>query len=389
MPDTSPLLVSVTELQDFLRCRWMWDTVSPNRQSLQAKTAPRTELHVGTHVHEGVAAPIFGKEWKPTMDAWYETEATKLARQYAERVGAPLSAQEKQRLTQSRDLATGMVEHYFEHYGLDSIAPLRYLAAEMSFRIPTGLRTSDGRGVFLVGTVDGVAIDEFDKLWIVERKTYNQKPDLRWLNTDHQMTGYAWAMQTLVGEPIFGILYDGLMKKVPQRPKVLQAGGLSREWNTSVSYYSYLRSILDHYGVDLDPNNALRAQLPGYLEKAYGPFLNRLRERDSQEQTPFFTRHRITALPQHQLRKWYQDAHGMLSDIAGDPRIYKNFRWEGCWDCWCSDLCIADQRGLDTDYLRETAYEPATHRPQYQKMLTITPDTVSSVEDLQRLCGVQ
>jgi hypothetical protein len=371
---TTPLMVSVTELSDFMRCRWAWDVISPNRQSLQPAGVPQTALHLGTAVHYAIEKQAAGLDPIDELQKWYEKERLKIGAEYVARVGAAMGAEERTRLDQSKKMVEGMVRHYFDRYGDNPIAPLRYVANELAWRIPTGLRTGDDRLVYLVGTCDGIAIDEDDGLWIIEHKTYNQKPDMRWLQTDHQLTGYTWAMGALLNQPVQGVLYDGMMKKVPQHPKVLQNGNLSQEMNTNVSFHSYLKSIRKHHELADD------APIP----VLYHGFLNRLRERDGQDQTPFFTRKAI-GMSKHQLDHWMRDAWATLRDIANGPEIYKNFRWEGCYDCWVSDICRADQIGSDAQYIRETSYVRKDHREQYANMLEVAPGQVSSLEDLQAL----
>jgi hypothetical protein len=371
-------MVSVTELQDFMRCRWQWDTISPNRQSPQPRGAPRIELHLGSAVHHAIERQADGKDPLVALRKWYESERRKIGKEYLKRVGTAMSAQETARLEQSAQLAEAMVQHYFQRYGDRPIAPLTYAATELSWRIPTSIVSKDGREVYIVGTCDGVGMDPDGGLWVIEHKTYGQKPDLRWLQTDHQITGYGWAIGILLGQPIQGVLYDGLMKKAPQMPRTLQNGNLSQEMNASVSFHSYLRAIRKHHGLGDDE----------IAPAMYHGFLRRLKERDSQEQTPFFTRKEIN-LTAHQIRRWASDAFGILEDIADDPRIYKNFRWEGCWDCFVADLCHADQKGADVEYIKETGYEVSDYRWQYANMLEVSPEQVGSLEELQVLLARQ
>jgi hypothetical protein len=389
-PKKTILLVSVTELLDFLRCRRSWDFSSPNRQGLVPRGIPQIALHIGSAVHHGVAAPVFGHDPQEALEEWFRTERTRVAREYALMVGAPMSPSEVSVLDEGKQLARSMVDHYFETYGPNPIAPYKYLFAELPFRIPFKQLWTDSLEVWLVGTIDGVAEDEFGNILVVERKTAGQKPDTKWLKTDHQLAGYTYALQVLTGQPVAGVLYDGLIKRLPKMPRVLQSGLLSQEWIDTTAT-AYERALVSHHGEDWRTQELRMAQgrLPTPLPDVYDPFLERLRERDRvtntwDYNTPFFVRKQVF-ISQETLAQWEHDATAMLTDIANDPAIYPHFSWMGCYDCWVQDLCNAKQLAGDFEQVRDTNYTYGGHRPQYRTMLEITPDTVASVEDLRRL----
>jgi hypothetical protein len=66
---------------------------------------------------------------------------------------------------------------------------------------------------------DGLLLDDSDRLHILERKTYKNRPKLASLQTNDQFLAYMWGAEQLgVGE-IAGIAYDGLWRRdaVPKR----------------------------------------------------------------------------------------------------------------------------------------------------------------------------
>lgn len=375
MNESVPLLISITEISDFLRCRRMWDLSSPNRQALYKKGTPSPALHLGTAVHHGLAAHAFGQNPIVALDEWYDSELKRIAQEYVEAVGVALSPSERNELLTAKELAQGMLEHYFDRYGAEPFAPMKLIATEMSFRIPTGLKTPDGREIFLVGTIDGLAVDPDENLYVLDHKTYSQKMDMKWLQTDHQFSGYSWAMQVLLNQPIAGFIYDGLNKKVPKPPKVLKNGTLSKEWSTSITAHSYKKALKEHYDGDVPWSD-------------YDDLLRRLEERDAQEQTPFFSRH-VVRFTQNQLNQWAANTKMILEEIASDPNIYPNFSWTGCWDCGVVDLCRAEQLGDQErlEYVKESSYASgwSSTRSQYKTMLEVTPEEVSSLEDLLKI----
>jgi hypothetical protein len=392
------MMISITELLDYMRCHRQWDIVSPNRQGLTRKGIPQTALHIGSAVHHGIAAPVFGDDPLEAMEQWFQAERVRIGQEYAQLVGAAMGTAEILRLEESHQLARGLVAHYFERYTEDSIRPFRYIAAELSFRVPL---TINGEEIFLVGTCDGLAEDpNTGDIWLVENKTYSQKPDLRYLKVDFQMRGYIWAMQTLLGIQLRGVLYNGLNKKLPKKPRVLANGTLSKEWlETTATVYE--QALVEHHGenwreVLVHPTKGMKVSsnegcITGH--EFYGEFLHRLKERDEGDTSPFFTRHKIP-FSQASIRAWSQTMHQVMTEIASiereekegsRPPLYPNFRWEGCWDCQVADLCTALEEGDDYDYLAEQFYQSGGYRAQYKAMIKVEPSTVSSLEDLKRL----
>ena len=363
--------VSVTELQDYMRCRRAWDYGSPYRQALEKIGKPVAALHLGTAVHHGVAAPIFGDDPETALETWYAEERVKIAEDHIKATGNPLTPADLTALDEQKQLAMGMVRHYFQRYGKNPIDPFEYIAAEMTLEIPLPFTDTKGESVSLVGTIDGVALDEHGRVWVVERKSYSIKPDLKALQLDHQETGYGFMLQACIREPIAGVLYDGLNKKLPKAPKVLKDGSLSVEWNDNVTASSFMEAMYDN-GQEMNPK--------------YEAFLKRLRIRDMAGQTPFFTRHRIQ-LTQNQIERWKNDMFLCIKEIANDPDIYPHRAWSGCWDCWFQDLCDTKtlHGDMEENVIKEVRYRKGDYRPQYKTKARVTPDNVHSVQELREL----
>jgi len=362
--------VSATERGDFMRCRRAWDFQSPNRQSLVRKGVPRTELWIGSAVHAALEGAAVGLDPLDTLQRWFDKQTTMIAEEYVSMTGTPLSQEERETLQASKDKATLVVEQYFVKYGTNPIAPYVYIAPEISFRVPIPNVPEPFTGkLYLVGTFDGLAEDvDSGDLWLVEHKTYSQKPNLDSLQTDDQLHAYAWAAQQLFGVPLAGALYDGLNKKVPTQPKLLQSGKLSKEWIDTTADV-YVKAVLE---LEQDPT-----------DEYYAPHIQRLLERERMDQTPFHTRWKIP-FSQHALEQWGNDLASQAFDMANDPTIYPHFRWEGCWDCSVSDLCRATQFGEDVEYLIETNYKKGTYGTRTAQR-DLTPLTVSSIADLKAL----
>src|SRR5690349_16915030 len=248
MAEAAPteVYVSITEMLDFLRCRRAWDYLSPIRQALTQRRAPQTQFHTGSLVHAGVEAITLGQDPFNHMSELREQERLKLELNYLDQAGHTMSSGEALRLNESYTMAEALVRHYARRYGDDPFTHegtrWKCIASEFSGKIPTGIRDKLGREVCIVFTIDNIASDADDpeRIAVVERKTYGQKPDISHLKTDHQQIGYVACLQQLIRQRVAGCLYDGVMKRVPQPPKLLQNGDFSQAVETTVSYWSYL-----------------------------------------------------------------------------------------------------------------------------------------------------
>lgn len=379
------ILISITEILDFLRCRRQWDYLSPIRQALSERRAPQTQFHTGSLVHHGLEADVNGEDPFEAMEKYMQDEREALTAAYEEQTdGRTMTSGEKLRLEESYKLARNMVRHYLQRYGSGRITHegtrWKYIASELSFKIDTGIVSADGRKVFLVGTIDGVGVDEDDptRIAVVEHKTYGQKPDLKHLAFDHQQQGYVMCLQQLVRAKVSGCLYDGLMKRVPVAPAILKNGDFSQALEPTVSYWSYRDALVERFGSTPNPD----------IRRKYAPALQKYKLRDVQDQSPWFSR-KFTPYPQSQLLEWWQNTMDVLYDMTHNPRIYYNREWMGCYGCWTQNLCDAQSRGGNFEHIRDTEYVKGGYRPQYRRMLKITPENVSSIDDLLRLTQSQ
>lgn len=372
------LYFSATELQDLMRCRRQWKYVSPTMLSLTRRGAPRIELWTGTAVHEALAAQAVGLDPRSELDKWCEDEEKRIAQDYLGMVGAPMSPVELQQLRDTGTFAKQLTKNYFDRYGWDNpIKPYEYIAPEISFRVPLPTPPEwKGPRLWLIGTFDGLALDTLsleECIWLVEHKTYSMKPSLDTLQTDHQLRTYAWAAQVLFGKPIVGALYDGINKKLPKVPRVLQNGkGVSRalsEFDTNVA--TYTEAIIAN----------------GFDPADYADTLQAIYAKETADQSPFHTRWKVY-FSQDDLARWGDDLTLMAMDAAecgmGTGRIYPHFSWQGCWDCSVGDLCKAEQFNEDLDFVVRTNYRVGTYGTRLAQK-DLTPEDVAGITDLREL----
>jgi hypothetical protein len=152
----------------------------------------------------------------------------------------------------------------------------------------------------LKARLDALAQDRRDNLYVVERKTYSNRPDLNLLQVSDQFIGYIWCAQQLDVGPVIGLAYDGLWKRAtpPQRPKKLTIADLFCRTLIAPS-----QNMVDEYGAELART---------------------------------------------------------VMEMANNPYIYKNRVWQGCWDCSFEQLCRSQSEGDDIEYILRTQYTTRT-----------------------------
>jgi hypothetical protein len=329
--------ISISDVTRFLRCRRQWEMQSPLRMNLVKIGMPSASLYIGSGVHIALAANAQGKDWREELDAWFTHEVHQYVKNYMEVVGLCPSDSEVKPMHDAMETIDGIVRRYFDRYGESEPFGKGYtpVLVEKTFRVPIP-DTLDGH---FVGTIDALVKDPSGQFFIVDHKTYAKAPNLDELALTPQFTAYSWAMTAVLGAPISGILYNGMRNKVPTAPALLQKGGLSQAWSDSIDYPTYL-DALDGYGLDPTP---------------YEGFLARLKERDSQDETPFWSRWKIY-LTSSQIATFASYLPAIYRDMTGDPAIYPNFSWSSCLGCAVKDLCKATEHGDDVSWLIDQEY---------------------------------
>jgi len=369
MPDEPRVLsVSITEMQEYLRCRRAWDYQSANRQSLVKRGVPATALWMGSAIHKALEMQIRGQSPKRALDAYVSRMREEMASEYLRKVGAPMSSNEWTSFDESASLCNDVTRAYFEHYGMsDTYAPYKALCSEMTFRIPMG-QMGVYDVVYLIGTIDGVLFDpRYDAIGGIDHKTYSQRADVRDLQLNDQFVGYTACLELLIRQEVSFFVYNGLNKKVPSQPRVLKDGTLSVAKDCVTTAKTFERAVIAN---GEDPKSSRYEQHLAWL---------RLRE---QEDHPFFTRHTIN-IPKAVKDDWWSNVLAVLNEMASEPAITFNRRWEGCWDCNVRDLCEIQSRGDNLRYAIETGYTIGTYGTQSKLKATVTPADVSSLDDLR------
>jgi hypothetical protein len=367
--------ISFSDIDSFLRCRTQWDFKSANRQSIRHKTTPKLYLTLGTAVHRALEANARGEDPQAAVEAYTASERQAKIDAYVEEHGFQPWGNELREFDETADLARGLVAQYFGHYGVAnplSDQGLEYVGIEVPFKIDItehiGWNFSrPGQKVYFVGTLDALAVNEFDDLFIVENKTYSVKPDSEMVQWHFQSQGYAVALQWLTGMSVSGGLYNGIAKKLISEPKVLKSGLLSTDKRQATTLERYLEAITRN-GEDRD-------------DPRFSDILSHLQTVDDQGDNRFFYREKFF-FTEEQLEAWEADFLHIVVEMLDNPRIYRTIPFKGCGDCWFSDLCHTKHSGGDLDYLLEKRYTVGSYGT-VEETRNVEPTVVTSIDELR------
>lgn len=340
---------SISDVMAFLQCRERWHLSSPNRQSLRHKASPRLYLTTGTALHQSLEANQKNPTVNPVVaaKAYLAEERQNRVDAYKAETGFNPWPAEMTKFDDAAELTTALVDQYFEHYGTENPLAdqeLEHVATEVPFKIDI----SEHLGIedaYFCGTIDAVAADSNDNLWIVERKSYSAKPDLQDLMVHFQTTGYAVAWELLTGIPPTGALYDGIAKKLIKEPRRLKDGSLSTAVDQQTTLARYTAEMLAD-GIELD-------------DPKYAKIIEKLTSHEREGDSRFFYREKFF-YNQTQIQNWWSEFLDIAREMSNNPKIYRTVPFNGCGsqgsDCWYRDVCVAKHTGQDAEALIEKRY---------------------------------
>ena len=352
--------LSTTERQDFKFCRRQWDYASPSRQGYEKKQSHEA-LWMGTGLHHVLELFYLGnKDVAGEWNTWIGEELTRLEPLVPERNREEFF----ERAEEVRILGEGMLENYAtwslkgdmdEETGFKSI-----LSVEREFQIPIRdasgniARWEDRNGIVwemhLVGRLDMLVEDFNGRTWVLDHKSSKDKLDPEHLIMDDQMTLYIWAVQQIIGQPVEGAFYNVLRKKLPTIPKELKAGGLSQDKAQDTTLEVYMAEI-ERLGLNPDDYTKMIDILSNKP--------NTFQQREKVRRTPY----EIAMAGQMLLYE--------AIDMLNSPFIYPNPNWDCKWRCDYKQLCLAQNRDDDVNFLLESMYQKSDRGKVYERESTI------------------
>lgn len=302
-----------SEITDFLRCRKRYDYAW--LQNLEPKQR-NEKLTIGSAIHK-------------FLEVWYTDH------RYDDAIQATFDYM----LEHSEDidpfvyedmlkLVGGVCFNYTNHYAHDANWTVK--AVELPFSVQLDDNTN------YIGTIDLVIEDEDGHIWFVDHKTtisidiFDKNSDM-----DRQISRYWWALQQL-GYDVHGFIYNIILKDVPQEPKVLKSGALSKDKAQKTTAKLYREAIQRH----------------GLNEADYADFLQLLDEQPKE----FFRRLKVERTPAEVLAS-IDEMEDVIEDIRTARSHYRNITKDCHWDCAFKTLCQAEMDGSNADHIRTELFK--------------------------------
>lgn len=350
--------MSVTERGTFRECRrrWFWEY-----GLRKAPKAPQMNLWFGTGIHAALAAyygAILLGSGSPLdaalgeFEAWYDAEM--------------LDPQKQDRWFQFNELyelGIGMLRNYATY---DREFPLTALGDVVSVEEETqivpvlDLNREPVPDVYLAGRIDLTLQRRDGRFVIVDHKTRTTAQNAQALEIDDQLTGYCYLHWRTTGKVPALAIYNVLIKRVPEPPKVLKNGDLSLDIRQPTTYELYLLALRDRgYSNDnINDNDGGK----------YHAILTYLQSPAAWER--FFQREITTRNEAEMLsfeRRLYYEVMDMLA-----VRERKELRYPGpspfrCGHCPYLQPCKASEDGGDADALLEYLYTEVEPRYKINK----------------------
>lgn len=342
----------------FKRCRRRWGWQSALRQGRRVYENA-TPLWLGTGVHFALEDYHGYNHFGDPASAFHAyTEACRRTR----------SLEMPEDWRDAQELAMEMMRYYVDSWlgaaGRDPL-PTYYVdgkpQVEVDYEIPLPdelVADSPFDHVVHIGTLDRVAIDEHERLWLVEYKTAKAFR-LFHFETDPQVTSYCWAMDCIYDKPIAGVVYQQHKKTVPDHPRILATGQISTNKSQSTTRSMYKRALENLYGkVDK-------------ASSAHLDVLNHLAMQEGDEHDQYIRRDRIQRT-QHQIEaegvKILLEAEDMLNP---NMPLYPN-PTDGCGWCPFRNPCISLDSGTDwEDDLNSLTYDEKEEYHPWRKQLQL------------------
>jgi hypothetical protein len=185
------------------------------------------------------------------------------------------------------------------------------------------------------GTLDRIVIDPYDRLWIVDYKSASRMDTLK-LETDPQMSAYAWGAYRYFGIKFEGVILMQFVKDVPEKPRLLKNGTFSQSKTQKTTYKLYTEALQEEYHG---------------IPDMYVDFVNYLAAKEIENGDSFI---RYDMIRKNEYQIAYEEVKILyeLSDMTNsDLFIYPNPTKDCSWDCPFRSACIAKDDGSDFEFI--------------------------------------
>lgn len=317
-----PFTISNSRLKTWRHCKKAHDY--KYNQKIQKKR-PAKALVFGKILHEMVDAHLNQESWGEVLHK-YLLEYEKMFEEEQEEYG------------DIPEMLPQIMKGYVEKYKDSQLTPIEYEGrkSEYEFTIPLVPKYD----IYLTGYIDRIVKDKNGLVWLTETKTCKSIPDDENKRfSDIQTALYYWVADQIGLPKPDGILWDYVRKKVPTRPRVLKSGGLSKAKSIDTTKEVYLETIKEE---GLDPED-------------YTEMLDMLENKNKNFYARFYYPSPDT-ISDKLIKEAKMSALEMYF-LGGDLKS-RNIQFNCNWWCDYYELCQAELRDLDSEYIRKDSYEP-------------------------------
>jgi|ERR1700747_1932513 len=313
--------ISFSKAKLWKKCKMAFNYKYVQKLEKRKKALP---LMMGTAIHSVIEEYREGRDPQVPMDQ-FKKDFNKLFNEEKAELG---------------DLPTelqGIMETYFSHYANDGLSyPVRRWGIQSEIPIKFYL---DNFTQF-IGYVDAFPQDSEGRDWVLDHKSCKSIPDEASRFGDTQLVLYVELLPQLGYPKPVGVIWDYLRKKPPTIPETLKSGELSRAKKIDTTYKVYMETVDRVLGPDKRPEyeefaQTLKGREEKFLRRIYLPNPNR-------DMINTVVQDIVTTAKEIRL-------FAPTSTVRSQTR-----------DCsWCGyyNLCQAELRGLDSDFIRKADYQ--------------------------------
>lgn len=219
-------------------------------ERLLQSTSIGTALLIGNVIHEGLALLLHGEPMKVVL---------KKVRKFIGKLRRTLIGQDLEKFEKDATIVEGMLIAWDSHRGLLAKAKVFKWDGEPAIEVPFEVELPDN--IMFSGKLDTLC--RFKRqLWLGEHKTAGPSTVdggyVERLYVDHQIVGYTWAAEQLLGKKLGGVLYNvlgkpGIRQRTKKSPETLAqfTTRLTKEYKSKPTQYLY-STALERRGEDVD-----------------------------------------------------------------------------------------------------------------------------------------
>lgn len=309
-------------------------------QGLRKKTNA-LPLFVGTGVHAMLEAQVVKGSWKDEMNAFRSDFNRLFNEEKAELGDVPAEVE-------------GIVTGYFKKYQDDG---LLYVPRHQGKRAEIPVKVDLDNHTRFIGFIDKFPQDSEGRNWVMDHKTCKVIPGEETRFADLQLLLYVWLLPQLGYEKPAGVIWDYVKKKAPTRPELLKNGTFSKAAKIDTTYEVYMETVEATLG---------KEKLSEYEE-----FAQTLKGREEK----FYRRIYLPSPSQEMIGNVVKDILASGAEIRNlGPNAKVRNMTKDCNFCSYYNLCQAEVRGLDSDYIRKADYTTQKERDDKEKAVDSDSD---------------